>query len=124
MILNLKQRKIESDIVSDSENVTENVIDVTENVTDVTDVTENVTENVTDVTENVTDVTENVTDVTENRVKLILDEILVNNRISIDQLARLLKVTRRTILRDLKSLKEKKVIKRIGPDKGGHWEVS
>jgi len=115
--IKFSQRKIESDIVSDSENVTENVIDVTENVTDVTDVTENVTENV-------TDVTENVTDVTENRVKLILDEILVNNRISIDQLARLLKVTRRTILRDLKSLKEKKVIKRIGPDKGGHWEVS
>jgi ATP-dependent DNA helicase RecG len=74
-----------------------------------------------DVTENVTkDVTENVT---ENRIVIILNEINLNNKISIDQLAKILKVTRRTIIRDLELLKKQYVIKRIGPDKGGHWEV-
>jgi ATP-dependent DNA helicase RecG len=66
------------------------------------------------------DVTEKVT---EKRIVIILNEIKLNNKISIDQLAGILKVTRRTILRDLELLKKQNVIKRIGPDKGGHWAV-
>ncbi len=69
-------------------------------------------------------VVENVTDnVTDNRIKVILNEINLNNKISIDQLAKILKVTRRTIIRDLELLKKQNVLKRIGPDKGGHWEA-
>jgi predicted HTH transcriptional regulator len=33
------------------------------------------------------------------------------------------KVSRETLKRDLKLLKQKDIIKRIGPDKGGYWEV-
>ena len=70
-------------------------------------------------------VTDNVTEnVTENRIIVILNEINLNNKISIDQLAKILKVTRRTIIRDLELMKKQNVIKRIGPDKGGHWEVN
>jgi len=48
------------------------------------------------------DVTKDVTEnVTEKRIIIILNEINLNNKISIDQLAGILKVTRRTILRDL-----------------------
>jgi len=66
----------------------------------------------------------NVTDnVTDNRTINILNKINLNNKISIDQLAEILKVTRRTIIRDLEILKNQNVIKRIGPDKGGYWEI-
>jgi ATP-dependent DNA helicase RecG len=69
-------------------------------------------------------VTDNVTDnVTENRRRNIFNRIKENNRISIDQLAEILKVTRRTIIRDLEILKKQNFIKRTGPAKGGHWEV-
>jgi len=32
-------------------------------------------------------------------------------------------IIRRTVAKHIKSLQEKGIIKRIGPDKGGHWEV-
>ena len=38
-------------------------------------------------------------------------------------LARALNVTKRTIIRDLEKMKNSGQIKRIGPAKGGHWEV-
>jgi len=78
-------------------------------------VTDNDTDNVTD------NVTENVT---EKRIDLIVDEIRLNNLISIDQLAKKLKVTRRTIIRDIEKMKNQNIITRIGPDKGGHWEIT
>ena len=32
-------------------------------------------------------------------------------------------VNEKTIKRDITKLKEKGILKRIGPDKGGHWEI-
>ena len=32
-------------------------------------------------------------------------------------------IIRRTVAKHIKFLQEKGVLKRIGPDKGGHWEV-
>lgn len=70
------------------------------------------------------DVTENVTEnVTEKRSSSIVTEIKLNNNISIDQLAEKLKVSKRTIIRDIEKLKKQNKIARIGPVKGGHWEV-
>lgn len=85
----------------------------------------NVEVNIADVTENVTEnVTDNVTDnVTERRHKLIIDEVRLNNAISIDQLAEKLNVTRRTIIRDIEKMRKKEIISRIGPDKGGYWKI-
>ena len=67
---------------------------------------------------------ENVTEnVTENRHVLILQQFQQNDTITIDHLAELFKVTRRTIIRDIEKLKEDGLLKRIGPAKGGHWEI-
>ena len=72
----------------------------------------------------VDNVTDNVTDnVAKKRSNLIVNEIRLNNLISIDQLAKKLKVTRRTIIRDIEKMKNQNLISRIGPDKGGHWEI-
>jgi len=66
-------------------------------------------------------VTDNVTDnVTENN---ILNIIATNNNITTSELAEKLKLTRRTIARYINKLKDKGVLKRIGPDKGGYWEI-
>lgn len=75
---------------------------------------ENVTENVTE------NVAENVT---EKRLVLIINEIKKNPKISYKQLSKLLDVTRMTVYRDIEKLKESGTLKRIGPAKGGHWEV-
>ena len=76
------------------------------------------------VSDSVNDVTENVTEnVTDNRSKLLLKLIKGDSGISTTTLAHKLGVTRMTIARDIQILKTKGIIKRIGPDKGGHWEV-
>ncbi len=69
-------------------------------------------------------VTENVIEnVTENREDSILRIIKNDNSITVSRLSKLLNVTRRTIARDIETLKSAGKIQRIGADKGGHWEV-
>ena len=46
-----------------------------------------------------------------------------NNKITYDELAKIIGKNRRTILRHISVLKEKGNIKRIGPAKGGYWKV-
>lgn len=53
----------------------------------------------------------------------IVVAILENPEITIPELAGRLQRTERTIERLISRLKADEVIKRIGPDKGGHWEV-
>lgn len=68
---------------------------------------------------------DNVTDnVTENRLLLILEEMKKNTSITTTDLAQIFHVTRRTIHRDIDLLKQKGRLTRIGPDKGGHWQVN
>ncbi len=62
-------------------------------------------------------VTENVTE------KNIIREILNNKNISTTELAGKFNVTRRTIARYINKLKEKGILERIVPDKGGYWKV-
>lgn len=73
-----------------------------------------------DVIENVT---EEVGNVTEIRRRKILDLIRNNNKISTFEIASEMRVTRRTIARDMIFLKDKNIISRIGPDKGGYWRI-
>ncbi len=81
------------------------------------DATDNVSENV---TENVTDNdTDNVTD----RKSLIISLIQKNNKITTAEIASKLKVTKRTILREIELLKKTGLLKREGKEKNGHWEV-
>jgi len=75
---------------------------------------------------NVTDVTDNVTDVTDSdsdRARKILNLIAENNRITASEIAKYMKVTKRTILRDIEKLKSEKSLERIGSEKGGYWKV-
>ena len=72
----------------------------------------------------VSDSANNVTDnVTDNRSKLLIKLIKEDNGISTTTLAHKLGVTRMTVARDIEILKTKGIINRIGPDKGGHWEI-
>lgn len=53
----------------------------------------------------------------------IVEQMRSNPTISIEELAELCGLTRDVINYNIRNLKNKRIIKRIGPDKGGHWEV-
>lgn len=82
------------------------------------DVHENVHEKPLDVHENVH---ENVHEKSaKDIIPTIIDAIRLNPKISLDELASLIGKSKRTIQRIIKNSNQ---IKRIGPDKGGHWEI-
>lgn len=60
---------------------------------------------------------------TEKSSEKIIAAIKENPTISAQQIAQLLGITSRAIEKHLSKLKEKGAVKRIGPDKGGHWEA-
>lgn len=113
---------------ADTESVTNNVIGYgtdngTEDVTDklnVTDVdTESVTNNVTD------NVTEGGTDIStaEKRRIEILRLMKLDSKITTDNLANILHVSRMTISRDINLMRSQNKLKREGDDFGGNWVV-
>lgn len=53
----------------------------------------------------------------------ILNRLKLNSSSSASDIAKALSVTPRTIQRDLQFLQEKAIIKRVGADKGGRWEI-
>ena len=53
----------------------------------------------------------------------ILDEIRKNMEITIPDLSVRIGVTERSIKRNIKTLQEGGRLRRVGPAKGGHWEV-
>ena len=89
--------------------------DVTDNVTDVT---ENVTDNVTDVTDNVTDIS-----TAEKRREEMLRLMKLDKKITYDNLANILHVSRMTIARDIDLLRSQNRLMRDGEDHGGSWRV-
>lgn len=69
-------------------------------------------------------VTDNVTDNVTDRYKAILSMINNDNKISAAQIAVALKISKRTVLRNISILKEKGLIKRIGMEKTGYWLIT
>lgn len=61
--------------------------------------------------------------VPKNRMSVIVECMHANRNISIRELALTNKVSPKTIKRDLERLRENGIIKRVGPVKGGYWEV-
>ncbi|MCD6149817.1 DeoR family transcriptional regulator [bacterium] len=61
--------------------------------------------------------------VPENRLRAILDLAKINKKIAIPAIAKKLNVNEKTVKRDIAKLKQKNLLKRIGPAKGGHWEI-
>ena len=66
---------------------------------------------------------EKTSDVVENVVENILASISKNSTISTKKLAVMCSLSERQVQRIMTKLKEQGVIRRIGPDKGGHWEI-
>lgn len=49
--------------------------------------------------------------------------ILSESNVTINILADSLSLNPSTVEKNLAKLKKKQLIKRVGPDKGGHWEI-
>ena len=81
---------------------------------DVGSVTENVTENAGNVTENVT---EKLSERQREILRLVKESPFVTTGIMADKL----NVSVMTIRRDIEKMSH--IIRRVGPDKGGHWEI-
>jgi ATP-dependent DNA helicase RecG len=56
-------------------------------------------------------------------VNKIIGLILKNSRITITEIAKTSGIPRRSVERNIEKLKKQGLIKRIGPDKGGYWQV-
>ena len=82
-------------------------------------VTVNVTEKV-NATENVIYVSQKTSQKTSQK---IIDLIKEDPYISTSKMAEIIGVDRRSIARNIKKLQEQGVVRRVGPDKGGFWEV-
>ena len=68
-------------------------------------------------------VTEKVTaKVTENQ-KRILEEVRKNKSVTTNELSVIIGISVRKIKENIKKLKDKDLLGRVGPDKGGHWEI-
>jgi Fic family protein len=59
----------------------------------------------------------------KKRQKLIVNFLKMNNKASSTEIADLLEVSPKTVKRDFLQLKKEGLIKRIGGDRGGYWEV-
>ena len=81
-------------------------------------VTEKVSIRVTDKV--TTKVTERVTE----KQMIILKEIIKNKFITTKQLSVVVGISERKIKENIKKLKNKEVLKRVGPDRGGYWEIT
>ena len=78
------------------------------------------------VTVNVTEkvnATENVIDASQKTSQKIIDLIKEDPYISTSKMAEIIGVDRRNIARNIKKLQEQGVVRRVGPDKSGFWEV-
>lgn len=78
------------------------------------------------VTVNVTEkvnATENVIDASQKTSQKIIELIKEDSYISTTKMAEIIGVDRRNIARNIKKLQEQGVVRRVGPDKGGFWEV-
>ena len=58
----------------------------------------------------------------ENEIK-VYELLKKDNSINIEQIVATSKISRRTVIRILSNLKNHNIIKRVGSDKTGHWEI-
>jgi len=58
-----------------------------------------------------------------NRQNRIINVMQEKPNVTTDQLAVLLSISKRTLEREIKAMKESNIIKRVGSDKTGYWEI-
>ena len=92
--------------------------------------TEKVNENGGKVTEKLpekVDVIENVIDrsqkTSQKTPQKIMDLVKEDPYISTSKMAEFIGIDRRNIARNIKKLQDQGIIRRVGPDKGGFWEI-
>ena len=74
--------------------------------------------------ENVTEnVTGSVIDTSQKTSQKIIDLVREDPYISTSKMAEIIGIDRRNIARNIKKLQDQGVIRRVGPDKGGFWEI-
>jgi len=71
----------------------------------------------------INEVVDTVNDTANDTVNDTVNLIKVNPRITLDELALKLNISRRTVTRTIKKLQEDGIISRIGSDKTGYWQV-
>ena len=59
-----------------------------------------------------------------DREERIIDFIIKNKKISLNEIAQNLTVSKRTIIRDIKKLKMDNILERIGSEKNGYWKIN
>ena len=64
-----------------------------------------------------------IKNVTKNESNII-ELITKNDRIPLNDIANTLTVSKRTILRDIKKMKNGKILERIGSEKNGYWRIN
>ena len=69
-------------------------------------------------------VVEKVVEKLSSNQQRIVDAIAKDSAISAQELAELIGISHRKTQDNLAKLKDMGVLKRVGPDKGGHWEVT
>ncbi|MBA7532339.1 hypothetical protein ES705_24565 [subsurface metagenome] len=76
------------------------------------------------VTDKVTNkVTDKVTDSLSDNQTLVIKLLQQNRNITTKELSDIVKISQRKIKENIGKLKEKGLLKRIGPAKGGYWEA-
>ncbi len=79
----------------------------------------------TDKNSDVTDkVTIKVTDKVTDNQRLIIEYILENNKISASEMAEKIGMSKRKVLENIKKLKDKDIIQRVGSPKAGLWLIN
>lgn len=68
-------------------------------------------------------VTDEVTDEVTDNQRIILEELKKNKFLTTTELSQIVGISKRKIIDNTNKLKEKGLLKRIGKEKGGHWEV-
>lgn len=68
-------------------------------------------------------VTERVTERVTEKEQIITKLIKENQNITISDIVEYMKISRKSVNINIKKLKEKEIIKRIGSDRGGYWEI-
>ena len=58
----------------------------------------------------------------ENQLKIIA-LILIDKNFTTKKISEILELSTTAVENNIRKLKEKQLIKRIGPDKGGYWKV-
>ena len=81
------------------------------------------TQKTSNTTQKTTQKNEDTVEKTDDTTQKILAAMRQNPFVTIDYLCGLCKLTRDGLDWNIRKLKSKGLIRRVGPDKGGHWEV-